>query len=237
MDNAASRLLEILEKGRDIEGDTQCVNAWRMLFPIEDNIDVAGYFGDFLKLSQDAAKEIIGTHPDESDSVNHWKSCIFKAIYSVPLNGKWADFQRHIDRHALNSLRSQAKLLHANHQRRQINSETLQSIRQHLTLAAEKLSDSNIDDFIKTTIGLRIDQVISCINRYRFCGSESVIDAAKLLAADISILPEEPREAFKESSAFASIKESLSILSNATTVATALPQITTATAFIIKALG
>lgn len=237
MDNSAARLLRLIEAGMLISGEVKCTHAWCELLDVQEHRLLPGKLSHVFSLIHDAANEVLRLHPDELDSVQHWQNCFFSAFYNFSLGSKWSDFIQRIDRHAINSLRSHSKLINADAPAKVIEEEKLATIRQHLTIALEKIGTSGFDEQTKRTLIIRIEQLISCINCYRFVGQQAALDAATLLLAEVSILPEEVRTEVKSSSVFESVKDALSVLANSVQVVSSYPQIAALGTNIIKAMS
>ena len=236
MDNSASRLLFILEKCKEADKKLSCAQAWSQVLNVSDDAELMGAIGDFMKLAEQAGKEIMADHPDELDSVRYWQRRILLGFKSAALSVTWDNFSNHIDSVSIFSLRSQSKILNSSSNKKKIEIEEISKIIEIFQSSLELCSDLKISTKARKAICSRIEQIISLLNRYQYVGQDAVLDATKLLVADISLLPKEEKEEVFNSSTYSKLKEAAENLANATTIIFENPMITAAGTSLLNLL-
>lgn len=228
MDNSASRLLFILEKCKEVDKKLSCAQAWKQVLDVSSEGELMGAIGDFMKLAEQAGKEIMTDHPDESDAVRYWQRKILSGFGSASLSVSWDNFSNHIDNVSIFSIRSQSKILNSSSNKKKIDAEEISKIIDLFQSSLDLCAELKISKNAKKAICSRIEQIISLLNRYQYVGQDALLDATKLLVADISLLPKNEKDEVFNSSTYSKVKEAAENLAHATTIVFENPMITAA---------
>lgn len=232
MDNSASKLLSILEICRKQSKSRSCVDTWKEVLEVSSHTELVGALGEFLSLADNAAKEVLSVHPDES-GVEYWKLRIFKGFYSASLSRPWAEFIQHVDDVTIFTLRSHAALIAGKRPMLSASSESLKEISDLLEQATILLMELALADEEKSILLTRIEQLKCLINRYRFVSPSAVMDAAKVLAAELVVVGRNQPEVVRDTKFYSTLKESLELLANATQVASSTPMVIGVSTFLL----
>jgi hypothetical protein len=232
VNNSANSLLLILEDCRSQNKQRTCADTWRQVLDVPSNTQLIGALGQFLCLAESAGKEVLAVHGDES-GVDYWKSKIFSGLHSTKLSEPWVGFIHHIDDVTMFTLRSHAALIDSKRPLGEIKEEDFDAINTLLEQAKSLLLQVQLPDDIKVIILARIEQLQSLILRHRFVSPSSVIDAAKVLAAELSAVAKEHPDSVRSSKFYETMKEGLEILANATQVASSTPLMVGTTTYLL----
>ncbi|MGV7178406.1 hypothetical protein, partial [Xanthomonas axonopodis] len=110
MDNSASFLLQILEEGRNQNGNHLASDVWKIILNAQDNPQLIEALGQFLALVDKAGKDVLAVHND-IEGVNYWKIRIFNGFHTTALGSAWSGFKNQIDEVSIFTLRSHAKII------------------------------------------------------------------------------------------------------------------------------
>ncbi|HBP03098.1 MAG TPA: hypothetical protein DD677_08135 [Stenotrophomonas sp.] len=95
------------------------------------------------------------------------------------------------------------------------------------------LMELALPDHVKVLILSRIEQLRALISRHRFVSPSSLLDMAKVLAAEISVVEKEHSDVVHKSKFYETVKEGLEILANATQVASSTPMMLGTTTYLL----
>lgn len=232
MNNSAHSLLLILENCRVQSKSRSCVDTWRDVLEVGSHVELVGALGQFLTLAENAGKEVLAVHGDQT-SVDYWKLRIINGFHSASLSKPWAEFIQHIDEVTIFTLRAHAALIDSRRPVGLVADEEFKAIGQLLEQATGMLMELDLPEDVKSLILMRIEQLQSLIRRHRFISPSSVIDTAKVLAAELSLVAKEQPDVVRKSKFYDTIKESLEILANATQVASATPMMVGTSTFLL----
>lgn len=186
MDNAISRLLSILEEGRNHKGGTPCLAVWKSILKVESDIEVPERYGQVLALAGKAAEEVLRISPSSIDGVNHWRSRILSAMSNSTMTSPWETFYGQIDKHTFIYLRMQAELIDGKVPTKSLDVEKLSKARQHLQVALKEIRDSDLSPNIRMLLIARIQSIISAIDNYSISGQEEIFDSFKSALFDVA---------------------------------------------------
>jgi len=232
VNNSANSLLLILESCRKQNKQRSCVDTWRDVLEVDSNAKLIGAFGEFFSLAEKAGKEVLEVHGDD-EGVEYWKLRIFNGFHSTPLTKPWGEFVQHIDNVTLFTLRSHAALVDSKRPLRNASEEEFDEINQLLQVATSMLMELELTEEVKALILTRIEQLQALIRRHRFVSPSQVIDAAKILAAELSIVAKDQPDVVNRSKFYETIKEGLELLANATQVASSAPMMIGTTTYLL----
>lgn len=210
MDNAASRLLAILESGKKLQGNISCVSAWKTLLNANSKAEVPEKFGEVLWLAGKAADEVLRISPNSTYAVSHWRNCILAAVSNSHLASPWENFISHIDGHTLEYLRTHAELIDGKFPAKTLNSEKLQEAKKKLLDALGEIRNSDLDPATRIMLTAKIQAIITAIDNYFITGQEGVFDSLRIAAFDLVAVEQKQRDFPGHSKA----REGLSILAD-----------------------
>jgi hypothetical protein len=228
MKNSVTLLHKIIEEGCSRNPNLPAAQVWQEVLGVETRTELVGAFAQFFKLAEDAAQEVLDVHEDP-ESVEYWKSRIIAGFINYPLKDPWGNFRQRFDAVTLFTLKNHARIVELQHPRKGMTSESVERVRTLFSDAEKFLSDSEIDPRVRELLLSRIEQIEGLLNRYRYVGPSAVLEAAKILAAEISALDETNAAEIRESGAFEKFKDALSVIADATQVASATAPATVAT--------
>lgn len=225
-DNAAFRLLDLLEMGKKIPADRQCRTAWAELLDVGVNNcpELHSKLGKVMELSSTIVTEIRDAYPDEHDTCDHWSTQVDNAFNSQQLNGQWATFISCIDQHSINYLRMHARLLQNISKTKPVAEGVLEATRKELDSILRELLASDVDAEVKRYLSRNLRKLIAAVDEYKLTGSAAIFDSIEILMGH-SVFDAKYKESITETSIGKRIVELLGILANAMTVAQGLPQI------------
>ncbi len=219
MDNAVSRLLVLLLRGKELSAATQCMQNWKTLFNVTHDHEVPEKLGALLVLAGDAARQVIELHPDCTDGVNYWRSRIAAALTVSTLHSPWNEFFKYIDSHSISYLKMQAKLVNGERGTVLLDDSRLKSSHGALRTALDEIASSSLSPEAKLVLLDRVRSLIAAIENYEIVGQQAIFDLLKATAFDLGAL----KEAGQDVSGSKSLKEGLSILADLMTVASTIP--------------
>ncbi|EHY79196.1 hypothetical protein PstZobell_17377 [Stutzerimonas stutzeri ATCC 14405 = CCUG 16156] len=214
MDNAAARLLRILQKAKEVSSETQCRKAWEAILPLKHPGELIEKLGKVMALSGAAARLVIAAHPEEQDAVDHWQKSIQNGFTTSALSSKWSEFIKHIDTHTINYLKSHSRLLDYEFKQSDVSTDTLDRIRDLISESKEELLKSGLSQKIRLLLNDRLSDIISSIEDYQITGFDEVFDRANIVIAQILQLPEKDRGELKDSSAGEKISTAMSVITD-----------------------
>ncbi|EKT4088135.1 TPA: hypothetical protein UMF74_002257 [Stenotrophomonas maltophilia] len=221
MDNAASRLLDILLRAKQLPPSNPCLHNWKVLFGIDHDHEVPEHIGALLSLSGEAARQIVELHPDCTAGVDHWRSRLTAAMSMATLQSSWNDFFKHVDSHSITYLKMQAKLVNGERRTAKLDGDRLDHALSALRTSLDDIVASELAPEAKIILLERIRSLIAAIENYGIVGQEAIFDLLKATAFDISTL-KDAGETMPNSNA---LREGLSILADLMTVASSIPAI------------
>ncbi len=232
MNNSAYNLLLILEECRKKNTNRSCADTWREVLEVSSHTELLGALGQFFVLADNASKEILAVHGDTA-GIEYWKLRLFNGFHSASLAKPWSEFIQHIDEVTIFTLRSHAALVDSKRPLGSVSDENFDEISRLLEQAAAMLMELALPDHVKVLILSRIEQLRALISRHRFVSPSSLLDMAKVLAAEISVVEKEHSDVVHKSKFYETVKEGLEILANATQVASSTPMMLGTTTYLL----
>ncbi|MGV7176498.1 hypothetical protein [Xanthomonas axonopodis] len=232
MDNSASFLLQILEEGRNQNGNHLASDVWKIILNAQDNPQLIEALGQFLALVDKAGKDVLAVHND-IEGVNYWKIRIFNGFHTTALGSAWSGFKNQIDEVSIFTLRSHAKIINMQKPQKGLSEAEITASQSLFDEAASAIRDSRLDEGVRLTLLTRIEQIKAVLDRYRFLGPDAVLDAAKILAAEIASIPANEMQEVKKTGAYSKLKDGLEIMANVSQIASSSPLLLTSSSYIL----
>ena len=232
MENSASRLLELLEKGKAFPKNKSCADAWKFLLGVERDIEIPERLGHFYRLVGQAAEDVIRSNPAAAGGVDHWRSRIYSAIENSKFGNPWENFINQIDSHTFNYLRLQSDSLDSKRPTKKLNKDHLKKARDFLEKSLDEIRESSLPGADKINLIAKIQSVIFAIDNYDILGQEAVFDSMKIAAFDYANTSNKHQEMPGQSN----VREGLAILADLMSMADGAIALTGPITHLLKSL-
>ncbi|HDZ3719737.1 hypothetical protein V5H29_17070 [Vibrio cholerae] len=226
-DNAAARLLKILDEGKGISSNFPAKQAWGKIFRLEDietsteaQSTLMSKLGQVMLLPHETMTLVEQYYPAQAPALNHTLAQIQAAFVSQNLSGKWVTFIQHIDTHCIDALSMTAALLENKLETSVIDTEQLDTFRIRVQDLIEHTIKSDLTSEFKKFMTHYLQKILSAINDYLISGAMPILDAVEATLGH-AVLDPNFKEALKESETGQKIRDMLGDLANIVTVATA----------------
>lgn len=217
-------VLDVVEKFRKVQDTASMHSAWRMVLDVRPDGNIWKAISDFKSLIDSVAAQIIEEEDDDdTHAVNAWKKPLTDALQPQAMAEGWYKFKSSFDSRTIALLKSHARILASEKGSSGFAQESLDSAISSLQSALDILIKSDIDDGLKNTIVLRIEQLISAIRRHQFMSPQAVDDQMKALLGEVAFAPSEQKQKLRDSGFINALKPGLEVVAACT-------QITQATA-------
>lgn len=180
-DNPASRLLDILRKGKEFSGSQKCRFVWYRLLDVEDGDDslLMSRLGKVMELPEQIIQKIDKEFPDQSETYLHWSARVNKAFFQQNLNGEWKVFNDLIDPHTLNYLSLSANLIQVKSPSSPLDTATIEDLSARIQELQESLLEGDFDDEFREYLYRALMKINVAIQEYRISGALPVMDAVE----------------------------------------------------------
>ncbi|EGQ8042978.1 hypothetical protein [Vibrio alginolyticus] len=226
-DNAAARLLKILDEGKGISANFPAKQAWGKIFRLEDietsteaQSTLMSKLGQVMLLPHETMTLVEQYYPAQAPALNHTLAQIQAAFVSQNLSGKWFTFIQHIDTHCIDALSMTAALLENKLETSVIDTEQLDTFRIRVQDLIEHTIKSDLTSEFKKFMTHYLQKILSAINDYLISGAMPILDAVEATLGH-AVLDPNFKEELKESETGQKIRDMLGDLANIVTVATA----------------
>ncbi|ENM5795741.1 hypothetical protein V4V47_003779 [Vibrio mimicus] len=239
-DNAAARLLKILDEGKSINPNYPTKQAWGRIFKLE-NIDTSteaqstlmSKLGQVMLLPHETITLVEQYYPTQAPALNHTLAQIQAAFVSQNLSGKWVTFIQHIDTHCINALSMTAALLENKLETKVIDTEKLDNFRAKVQELIEQTIKSDLTSEFKKFMTHYLQKILNAINDYLISGAMPILDAVEATLGH-AVLDPSFKEELKESETGQKIRAMLGDLANIVTVAAGAAGAAGAVGYITK---
>lgn len=218
MYNGAHHILAVFQRAGESNPSASTVNVWKEILEIKSSEFFYRDISAFTELVSAVASELSEIH-DDADGIGRWSGTLLKALAPEHMPSDWSRFRSGFDVQSISILRGHAKILSMHGNRKGFTVEASDEAVALLQNALELVYSSDIDPKIKELVASRIEQLISLVRRHKYSCPNTVMDKAKLLAAELSVLPKEASEGLEQSGALAKVKSGIEIVANATQAA------------------
>lgn len=181
INNPAARLLNILEKGKELAPDTSCRKAWCSILSVDikDKAILMGRLGHVMALPAEILARLKSIDGIKVDRYTHWHLPIDSAFSRNNLQGKWSEFNNHIDTHVINYLSMTADLLSIKTPDPTIPSASLESILSNSRNLIEEVKASDIPPKTKDFMIKQLYKVCLAVEEYEINGAETISSAVE----------------------------------------------------------
>jgi len=227
-DSATNHLLAIAVKARELAIDRPFIEGWKIIFDISDTTEAYRKIGLIYKLIDVAAQEVLGSHPEQLEAVNHWRNQLYSGMQATSA-GNWLHFIKYIDSHSINYLRMQASLVHLTTGEMQVDRDDLLKAKDLLLQAIDEISASHLNGQTRMMLMKRIQKLIAAIEDYWITGNDAIFDQFKATVYDLAANSEIREKGFGDK-----LSQAAEILANVVTSASGMQQLIAPT---LKLLG
>lgn len=181
IDNPAARLLNILERGRELPSDMSCRKAWCQLLSvgIKDKAILMGRLGKVMSLSTEIISRLKNIDGIKVDRYIHWETPLDKAFLQNNLNGQWKAFNDHVDDHVINYLSMTSDLLSHKLPEPVLSKPSLDSILSNARSLIDEVKDSEIPVAIREFMIKQLHKICMAVEEYEINGAESISSAVE----------------------------------------------------------
>ncbi|OHY89390.1 hypothetical protein BI375_23730 [Vibrio rotiferianus] len=224
-DNAAARLLAILETGKKTNVNFDTKRAWMTILGLEPdtpNVEsvLMSKLGQVMLLPHETKLLVEQYYPSQASSLNHTLHQIQKAFTNQNLSATWTTFIQHIDSHCISTLSMTSALLDNKLETQLIESDQLSNFKEQVQEILNKTIASDLSSEFKKFMTHYLQKILSAINDYLISGAMPILDAIESTLGH-AVLDPSFRDELKETETGSSIRAMLGDLANVVTVATA----------------
>ncbi|WP_370598912.1 hypothetical protein NMD15_07120 [Plesiomonas shigelloides] len=224
-DNAASRLLQILIKGREIAPETDASVAWLLLFEL--NASMPNYkslqmskLGQVMLLPYETRLLMQQHYPSLLESVDYSLNQVQTAFASQNLSGSWSTFINFIDSHCISALSMVTKLLDHELKTQLIPDEKIINLKSDVNKILDETISSDLTSDFKRFMVHYLQKILNAINDYLISGAMPILDAIESTLGH-AVLDPSFRHELADTSTGKNISKVLSDMANVVTIATA----------------
>lgn len=226
-DNAASRLLSILNKAKEIDKNTQSSRAWKEVLQTTDSALLLSRLGKVIALPEDISAALSNRVETNRDVIQHISRQFFVAYSSHKFSDKWEVFVSKIDNHMLNYLSLASTLLETQVRTRQLEDRELEEIRLDILDILDKSRNSELPPRVKAYLVSHLHEIISALDDYFITGAEPVLTRIEATLGHAHI-DSEYKGFLRDDELGERLLESLAAAANLVTVAVGLPHLANA---------
>ncbi|MGR5061111.1 hypothetical protein ACPV3O_22905 [Vibrio rotiferianus] len=181
-DNAAARLLAILELGRTFNANSNAKSAWMRLFGLTadtENCDsiLMSKLGQVMLLPHETKILVAQYYPQQTSSLDHTINQVQKAFTAQNLSSSWSTFIQHIDDHCISTLSMTSALLDNKLDTQLIEEETLEKFKDQVQQLLNDAITSELSSEFKKFITHYLQKILTAINDYLISGALPILDA------------------------------------------------------------
>lgn len=224
-DNAAARLLAILETGKNINANLETKQAWMEIFKLKATTPnyesiLMSKLGQVMLLPHETRILVEQYYPTQTASLAHTLHQIQKAFTNQNLSVAWVSFIQHIDTHCISTLSMTSALLDHKLETKLIENDQLDSFREKVTVLLHETVDSDLSSEFKKFMTHYLQRILHAINDYLISGAMPILDAIESTLGH-AVLDPKFRDELKDTETGTKIRNMLGDLANIVTIATA----------------
>lgn len=226
-DNPAGRLLNLLEEGKNIGPNVKNRDAWGTLLEVEDsNSPLLMYrLGKVMELPKQVIEQIKLNFPNQQNTHSHWSTKVNQAFGVQNLNGKWNDFNQHIDQHTLDYLSMSVDMIDSKGYTQVISSEKLNEIHEKISnLRQDAIDSDELDESFKKIISVYLQKILSAIDEYKISGAVPIMENIEQTLGR-TFCDEAYRATIQRTKFGEKLLTTLTFVADITTISLGLPQI------------
>ena len=224
-DNPAARLLSIIERGKQIDINFNCRNAWQQLLSVDNNNPLLmSRLGKAMELPELTISALQEMFPQQGNTWTHWESQVNSAFMTQNLNAGWQSFIGNIDEHSITYLRLAADLLEAKSNTKMLTDADIDAAREQLSKIHDEILIGSLDDDVKKYLSRYLRKIIVAIDEYRLTGALPLLETIETAIGHAHLHAE--YKSFLGNTALGKrLLDTLASMANVVTVAVGVPQL------------
>lgn len=215
MSNDAHHVVEVFKNAGQFSPSSPTMQVWKTVLEIKDASSFYRDIGAFSDLVAKVTSELFDIH-DDKEGIEIWSGKLLRALAPEHMMIEWSRFRNTFDAQTISLLRGHAKILSMHAKRVGFTPELAKQADELLDEALRLVLATELDLDVKELVASRIEQLIAILRRYKYSSPDAVMDKAKLLAAELSVLPQDARTELESSGVFEKVKSGIEIVANAT---------------------
>jgi hypothetical protein len=224
-DNAASRLLDLLIRAKEIDPNTASIHAWEKLLAVKKNPALLlSRMGKMIALPQQISTTLSNSVETSPGVVLHISNQFYSAFTSHKFGDKWEVFVNRIDDHITNYLALASTLLETQVKTKRLEEDELQSLRNGFGQLLEKVRASDLPPKLKSYVVLQLHDLLATLDDYFITGAEPIMERIEATIGHACI-DAEYKGFLRDHELGKSLFESLGAAANLVTVAVGIPQL------------
>lgn len=225
-DNAASRLLELLNRAKSIGPNTASINAWEQLLDAKsDRALLLSRLGKVIALPEQISVILSNSVDTDPGVAQHISDQFYAAFVTHKFNEKWEVFTSRIDVHVLNYLALASTLLETKIKTKKLEEEALRGLRDSFSELLESVRESGSSSRIRSYVVMQLHDLITVLDDYFITGAEPIM--RNIEAAVCRAYTDSGYKSFlKDDDLGKRLLACLSAAANLVTVAVGIPQLT-----------
>jgi len=235
-DNAAGRLLHILNEGKKInKNNTSSKEAWSKLLNIkvDNSALLMSRLGKVMELPNQIIDEINNYYPNQKKSYTHWNKKVNDAFASQDLNGKWNTFIDYIDEHTINYLTMSVDLLDNKENTKLLTEKEISDIKTKINILIDDIIKLDTDDNFKKYMTRYLRKIIIAIDEYKITGVSPILESLEVTLGH-AFVDESYRNNIQKTEFGTKLMTTLTAIASVVTIAVGLPQISDLSIYLPK---
>ncbi|HEY4092690.1 MAG TPA: hypothetical protein VGN46_14345 [Luteibacter sp.] len=225
LDNPASRLHDILARGKIIPATDSCRTAWGQLLGSGSNQALTmARLGKVMELPQQSLNAMEVAFPHRVGACSHWVGKLSSAFGRQDLDGVWETFIKFVDEQSMSLLGLTADLLGGLEKRSRLDIEHLSQVREQLNELLVAVLASDVSADVKRWVVNYLRKIIVAIDEYHITGALAVVEATDGALGHARANPEY-RSFLRDHELGGRVLEGISAAANLVTVAMSLPEL------------
>lgn len=223
-DNAASRLLQLLNKAKEIEQNISSLDAWGKLLGTRDPAKLLSRMGKMIALPEQISATLSNSVNTSPAVLHHISSQFYHAFTTHKFSEKWNEFTNRIDSHVINYLGLASTLLETQTKTKQLTEGELQELRDSFSDILERARNSDLPPRLKAYVVLQLHDIIATLDDYFITGAEPVLERIEATLGH-AYVDEEYKNFLKDNELGKAILDCLGAAANVVTIAVGIPQL------------
>ncbi|MBB4126523.1 hypothetical protein GGR77_001813 [Xanthomonas translucens] len=220
-DNAASRLYDLLTKGKAYKAESSCRQVWGELLGTSDQAVLIARLGRVMAMPQAILEAIEEQHPGFAQHHVYWVAELSAAFGQQNLEGPWQTFKGHISNQSLSAIAIAATSLAGSANARQLSANNLSTLQEQVDALGKLIVDSDISPDIRRFLIRQVHRMKVAIDEYWISGGEPIMEVVEATFGHLGIT--EAGRTAVATPAGQKIANGLAVIANAVSVASGLP--------------
>lgn len=175
-DNAARRLYDLLERGRSIQKERLCREAWGELLETKEPALLMARLGQVMALPQAILEAVEEAHPGTGKHHAHWVVQLSAAFGQQNLDGQWQTFRSHLSPQTISNVAVAASALDGRSSFKHLSSDELSTIRQKVDELDNTVLEADLPPDIRRYLVRQVQRMRAAIDEYWISGGEPLVE-------------------------------------------------------------